>query len=160
MSNDHPKTPAAATTSELAGSPDILDQFAQGVRAAGLVGESRAAKLLYLALTSRVFDRPVSVILKGPSSAGKSQIVRSVLRFFPEAAHYELTAMSKRALAHFTEPLSHRFLVIYEADGISQGTGAYMLRTLLSEGCVRYAVAGSVDGEITTQTKEVKAPQD
>ena len=60
-----------------------LGRFSQDVEAAGLVGEERAAKLLYLTLTSRFFDQPVSVILKGRSGAGKSETVKKVLRFFP-----------------------------------------------------------------------------
>ena len=40
-------------------------------------GEVRTAKLLYLALTSRVLERPVSVAVKGPSSGGKTYLSTS-----------------------------------------------------------------------------------
>ena len=39
------------------------------------LGERRAGKLIYLAVTSRLLDRPVSVAVKGPSSGGKSFVV-------------------------------------------------------------------------------------
>ena len=81
---------------ELAKNADILQAFEVALRRVGVVGEIRLAKLLYLALTSRLLDRPVSIAVKGPSSAGKSYIVESVLRFFPPAAFYQLTAMSDR----------------------------------------------------------------
>jgi len=42
------------------------------------VGESANAKLLYLALTTRLLDDPVSVVLKGVSSGGKSFTVDTV----------------------------------------------------------------------------------
>src|SRR4026207_1517108 len=67
--------------SELAKNADILHAFEVALQRVGVVGEIWLAKLLYLALTSRFLDRPVSVAVKGPSSAGKSYIVESVLRF-------------------------------------------------------------------------------
>jgi hypothetical protein len=100
---------------ELALESSILSRFAEAAAASGVVGEKRALKLLYLVLTSRLLDRPVSLVVKGPSSAGKSFIVEMGLRFFPETAYYAVTAMSERALAYSDEPLSHRFLVLYEA---------------------------------------------
>jgi hypothetical protein len=80
----------------------------------------------------------VSVALKGPSSGGKSYVVERVLSFFPESAYYALTAMSEKTLAYSEEPISHRFLVIYEAAGMSGEFATYLMRSLLSEGCVRY----------------------
>src|SRR5918999_4419341 len=56
----------------------------------------------------------------------------------PESAYYALTAMSERALAYGDEPLSHRFLVLYEAAGMSGDFATYLIRSLLSEGRLRY----------------------
>ena len=95
-----------------------------------MVGESRVAKLLFLIVVSRFLDRPVSAAVKGPSSGGKSYLVESVLRFFPESAYYALTAMSDRALAYSEEPLSHRFLVLYEAAGMGGDFATYLIWTL------------------------------
>jgi len=94
--------------------PNILERFARDLARSGVAGESRVAKLLYLAVTSRLLDRPVSVAVKGPSSGGKSYLTEQVLRFFPERAYYALTAMSERALAYSEEPLQNRCLVDHE----------------------------------------------
>jgi biotin operon repressor len=61
-----------------------------------------------------------------------------VLSFVPESAYYALTAMSERTLAYSEEPIKHRFLVIYEAAGMSGEFATYLMRSLLSEGKVRY----------------------
>jgi hypothetical protein len=122
---------------------EILERFAETIAAAGLVGEARAAKLLYLAVTTRCFSRPVSVIVKGPSSGGKSFLVERVLDFFPASAHHTLTAMSDKALAYSEEPLSHRFLVLYEAAGLKGDMAEYLVRSLLSEGRIRYETVES-----------------
>jgi hypothetical protein len=45
----------------LARSEDILEQFYETLRASGVAGERRTAMILYLALTSRRLDRPVSI---------------------------------------------------------------------------------------------------
>jgi hypothetical protein len=123
---------------ELAEQPNILGRFAAELARSGVAGEERIAKLLYLAVTSRLLDRPVSVALKGPSSGGKSYVVERVLSFFPKSAYYALTAMSERTLAYSEKPIKHRFLVIYEAAGMSGEFATYLMRSLLSEGRVRY----------------------
>lgn len=129
---------AWAACADLAQRNDILATFTKAIAADGVVGEERTVKLIYLAVTSRVLDAVVSLILKGPSSAGKSYTTERVLRYFPEAAFYALSAMSERSLAYSDEPVSHRMMVFYEAAGIRGDFATYLLRTLLSEGCIRY----------------------
>lgn len=128
-------------------SSDILGEFANHCNAVGLVGEERTAKLLYLAVTSRLLERPISVVVKGPSSGGKSFTVETVLKAFPPSAFYALSSMSDRSLAYSDEPLAHRHLVLYEAAGLTSDFGTYLMRTLLSEGCIRYeTVEKTADG--------------
>lgn len=125
---------------DLALEPDILDIFVQDLRRLGVVGEERAAKLLYLTLVSRLLDKPLAVIVKGSSSAGKSYLVDQVLRFFPPEAYLTRTAFSEKAVVHTDESLVHRTLVLCEADGLARGIAAYMVRSLLSEGRLVYEV--------------------
>jgi urease gamma subunit len=143
---------------ELAGEDRILDRFAEALRRSGVAGEARTAKLLYLALTSRLLTRPVSVAVKGPSSGGKTYLVERVLSFFPEAAYHALTAMSERTLAYSEEPIRHRFLVIYEADGMASDFATYLMRSLLSEGKVRYETVESTSEGIRPRLIEREGP--
>jgi hypothetical protein len=123
---------------ELAGNARILDTFADDLASCGLAGEGRAGKLLYLILTSRLLDKPVSAAVKGPSSGGKSFVVETTCAFFPPDSYHALTAMSEHALAYGTEPISHRFLILYEAAGLEGEFASYIVRSLLSEGRLRY----------------------
>lgn len=123
---------------KLAQCSDILSEMAQLVRKHGLVGEERIAMLLYLAVTSRVLTRIVSLAIKGPSSGGKSFLVETVLRLFPPEAFYVLTAMSDHALAYGEESLAHKIIVLYEAAGLTGDFGTYLVRSLLSEGRICY----------------------
>jgi MarR family len=124
-----------------------------------VVGERRLCKLFYLAVTGRFLDRFASLAIKGPSAAGKSWVIERVLNFFPQDAYYVLTAMSERALAYGTEPLSHRFLVVYEAAGLESDFASYLVRSLLSEGRLRYeTVEKTKDGELTARLVEREGP--
>jgi len=122
----------------LARSANILERFYETLRDSGVAGERRTAMILYLALTSRRLDRPVSVAVKGPSSGGKSYLVERALEYFPADAFYALTAMSEKTLAYSEEPIKHRFLVLYEAAGMNGDFQTYLIRSLLSEGRLRY----------------------
>jgi hypothetical protein len=153
--------PAEATINDggdLARSPDILGRLAVDLELAGLAGELRSAKIVYLAATSRLFPWPLSVAHKGPSSAGKSFTVERTLRFFPPEAFIARTGMSERGLIYTNEDLSHRVLVIYKADAIATGKGAYLLRTLLSEGVLRYEVVERTGGGSKTRPIEREGP--
>ena len=142
----------------LAEASNILGRFAKELARSSVAGEEKIAKLLYLALTSRLLKRPVSIALKGPSSGGKSYLVERVLSFFPEGAYYALTAMSDRTLAYSEEPIVHRFLVIYEAVGISGDFQTYLMRSLLSEGRVRYETVEKTSEGIKPRLIEREGP--
>jgi hypothetical protein len=129
---------AWAECKHLARERDIPAAFVDALVRHGVAGEGRVCKLLCLVLTSRVLDMPVSAVLPGQSSGGKSFIVQSILDFFPAGAYHALTAMSERALAYSKEPLSHRFLVLYEGAALNGEFLNYIVRSLLSEGRIRY----------------------
>jgi hypothetical protein len=143
----------------LAHEPRILDRFIEDLRARGIVGEERLAKLTYLAVTSRLFDRIVSEGVKGPSAAGKSIVVERTLEFFPPSAFYVLTAMSERGLIFISEDMRHRMLVLFEAAGMSGDMQSYLIRSLLSEGRIRYQMPTKGDGgEIEGRLVELEGP--
>ena len=133
---------------ELAVAERILDVFGESMNRLGVVGEQTATRLLFLAIVSRLFRRPVSVVVKGPSSGGKSWVVEMTLKHVPESAYYALSAMSERALVYSDEPLKHRMLVFYEASGMAGDLQTYFVRTLLSEGRLRYE---TVDKNLKTR---------
>jgi hypothetical protein len=143
----------------LATEADILASFADAVTRLGLVGETRAATTLFLALTSRLLSEPVSIAVKGPSAAGKSYLARQVLKFFPATAYHGLTGMSEKALIYSEESLSNRFIVVYEAAGLQGQDGNVFLRSLLTEGHVRYrTVDKSKSGKLTGRLIERDGP--
>ena len=67
---------AARRCAGLVNDPDILARFAIDIDRAGFAGDTREPKLLYLVTITRLFEQPVSAAVKGPSSAGKSFLVK------------------------------------------------------------------------------------
>jgi hypothetical protein len=127
-----------AAASALVREADILEALNKAVESSGLVGEADNAKILYLAITSRLFERPVSIAIKGVSAGGKSYTVETVLKFFPSAAYFARTGMSEKALIYSEENFKHRFIIIYEAPGMKSDMMSYLIRSLLSEGRIDY----------------------
>ena len=157
----HLHTPPA-----LASEQDILARLVSACRVCGLVGEDRNAQLTYLALASRRLEDPVSVAVKGLSSSGKSFTTETVLRFVPEDAVIAMTAMSERALIYMEESFAHRTIVLFEAVALREerektesNLTAYIIRSLLSEGEIRYPVTvRGPDGNMVTKMIVKKGP--
>jgi hypothetical protein len=143
---------------DLARAERILDRLRELLPEIGLVGEDDNALLIYLAATSRLLDNPVSVAVKGPSAGGKSWTVERVLQFFPGEAYHALSAMSERALVYSKEPLKNRMLVIFEAAGMTGDFTSYLIRSLLSEGCVRYETVESTSEGLLPRLIEREGP--
>ena len=125
---------------DLASEENILDRLITDIGAIGHAGEERMCKIVYLAVTSRLLDDIVSVAGKGPSAAGKSATVKRVLAFFPAEAWVVLTAVSEKYIVYDKRPLQHRMLVVYEATGMSGEVASGLIRSLLSEGHLKYGV--------------------
>jgi hypothetical protein len=153
-----PEDVAWALCEGLARQQNITADFADALRRSGVAGEARLLRLLYLTLTSRRLDKPVSVAVKGPSSGGKSLVVERVLDAFPEEAYYALTSMSEKALIYLDEDMRHRSLVIYEAAGMAGDMQTYLMRTLLSENRIRYQTAESTSKGVKPRLLEMEGP--
>src|SRR5262245_12469547 len=147
-----------AAARDLINCPNILGHFGSEVENAGLVGETSNAKILYLALTSRLFERPVSIAIKGVSAGGKSFTVEQVLKFFPPAAYFVRTGMSERAIIYSTEDYRYRFIIIFEAAGMNSDMMSYLIRTLLSEGRVVYEVVEKSTAGLRPRRIEKEGP--
>jgi hypothetical protein len=127
-----------AAARELSQDPALLHRAIRALGDLGIVGEEENRGLLYLALLSAKMAEPISVLVKGRSSSGKSFLVKSVLKLIPPRGYYELSSMSTKALVYADLDFTHRHLVLYEEDGLNNEEVLYLVRTLLSEGEIRY----------------------
>jgi hypothetical protein len=138
------------STPDLLLEEDILPLFLADLARAGVAGELRIARIIYLCVTSRVLpwgvptNRPVSFIARGTTSSGKSHTQKMTLKFFPPEAYFDLGTASPKYLVYSDERLEHRFVVIGEWAQIAEDDDfVASLRALLSEGQL---IHGTVEG--------------
>lgn len=120
---------------ELLQSPDILGSFIEATEKIGHVGEEVNKKYLYLACTSRKLHRPISTVVKGESSSGKSFLVDTVTAFFPADDIYQYTKITANVLYYTNKNLKHKMLIITEGSGSEESD--YPIRSFISEGSLR-----------------------
>jgi hypothetical protein len=103
----------------LARKPDILTTVYETIKADGLIGEATNAKLLTLGAVSLLRGEPISAIIKGTSSVGKSEVIKRVTNILPHEMIVERQSMSERALAYMgKDGLKNKILVVYELGGL------------------------------------------
>ena len=137
--------------------PRILDRVAADLDKCGLVGEGTNKILAYLAVSSRLLQKPVAVVIQSSSAAGKSSLMEGVLSFMPDEAVVAITGLTPKALYHFgRDDLRHRVLAISEDEGI--GPSAYALKLLSSEGKLTVAATVREGSRLATKTKTVEGP--
>jgi hypothetical protein len=140
---------------ELATATCILNCFEKELRRSGVVGSVDNFKIVLLATITRFFKQPVSVVLKGDATAGKSFTVDTTLRYVPDEGYESMSGMSPKALMYWKCDLRHKMLCIGEFAGLQSETGNPWLRQLLTEGNIRYVVTGEDNGEGRTSREMV-----
>jgi hypothetical protein len=65
----------------------------------GIIGEKRNRLVLFLAGLTKDFERPVSVLEKGASSTGKSELMKTVITLFPPECVLKRASLSGKARA-------------------------------------------------------------
>lgn len=152
--------PGLQTHADILYADKPLDLFIQDLRQRGFVGDPRHAKLLFLAHYTRFGEQPVSVIVKGPSSGGKSYLVESVCRFFPDDAFFNVHGMTSKSLRYLGDSisLSHKHIILGEWAGLEGKDGNADLRQLISAGKLEISSVMNVDGKLETHRLTIPGP--
>lgn len=143
--------------------PDLVDLIAKHVETLGLVGEQSLGLALYVINTSRLLARPLSGIVLGTSSSGKSLATATVGKLFPPEAVYLAHRITPSALNHLPKgSLVHRAVIGGERsrrqdDDQAEATRA--LREMIGDGVLRLLVTGKDEkGNLTTFNIEQPGP--
>lgn len=141
--------------------PDILKLLDASLKSIYFAGDTSNAKLLFLASLTRFSNKPVSVLIKGASGSGKSELMNTILRFIPDTDKEVFTGMSEQSITFMEEnSLQHKVLAIQEFSGLNNPAGNTNLRSLLSEGKIRRqtTIANAKDNNFNTQVNKVVGP--
>jgi hypothetical protein len=122
----------------------VLCSAAEVVRARGIAGEGRVVKLVYLATTSRLLDRPANLAPIGPSSVGKSHAVMRTLELLPPDDVLRISGMSERAIAYDSADYSGRVILFDEASAFAdrRSLALSLVRQLMANGVAEYWYVG------------------
>jgi energy-coupling factor transporter ATP-binding protein EcfA2 len=138
-----------------------LKHLDKALKSIYFAGNTSNAKLLFLASLTRFSNKPVSVLIKGASGSGKSELMNTILRFIPEADKEVFTGISEKSISFMREnSLRHKVLGIQEFSVLNNPSGNTILRSLLSEGKIRRqtSITDAKDNNFTTQISEVRGP--
>tara|TARA_A100001011_G_scaffold278936_1_gene288785 strand:- start:1373 stop:2503 length:1131 start_codon:yes stop_codon:yes gene_type:complete len=124
-------------------------------------GKTNNAKLIFLASLTRFSEKPVSILIKGASGSGKSELLNTILKFIPKKDKEVFTGISEKSIAYMERNfLKHKILGIQEFSGLNNPAGNTLLRSLLSEGKIRRMVAKNDpnDNDFVNQESKVEGP--
>lgn len=129
----------------------------------GVVGEERTILTLYLAGVSRMLSKPMSIIVQGSSSSGKSFSVEAAAELFPPEEKVVAQQMTPQSLYYLPNgALRHKFVVCgersrVEDDSTAEATRA--LREMISAGVLRKLIPiKGTDGRMSTECIESEGP--
>jgi hypothetical protein len=150
---------------------DLIEHAADTVQALGVVGERKAIKANYIAMSSRILgeSRVLSIVNTGVSSVGKSHLMTTVARILPPECIEVITSGSAKSLVFMVgedpRALSHKVIVLRETAGFIAGSdtetnpSAALVREMLSGGRIKYNISEkSKNGQFVTRRIWVEGP--
>ncbi len=132
---------------EILKSERLFDQISADITDIGIAGEEDLALMLYVIMTSRMLDKPLSAIVQGSSASGKSYLIETVAELMPIEALVQAHDFSDQALYYLPKgSLEHRIVISGERvqehrskDGCAQDNSK-AFREMVASGELRKAV--------------------
>lgn len=147
----------------LANCDELLPLAYSDVSLLGVVGEQSTILTLYLAGVSRLLAKPMSIIVQGSSSSGKSYSVECAAELFPAEEKVVAQQMTPQSLYYLPNgSLRHKVVVCgersrVEDDSTAEATRA--LREMISAGRLRKLIpVKGPDGRMVTECIESDGP--
>lgn len=138
--------------------PDLIARIIRDLDQCGMVGEPFNKLAAYLAVTSRLLTRPLAILVRSNSAAGKTTLMESILSLVPPEQQLRLSNLTAQSLYYLPAgAVKHKTLAISEDQGITEA--AYALKLLQSEGKLTHATVGkNSQGNFQMQSHEVEGP--
>ncbi len=83
----------------------------------GVIREKRNRLIVFLAGLTKDHGQPVSLLIKGTTASGKSNLVSNAIRIFPPECLLTRASMSKQAPVFGEDPLDGKILYLFEYRG-------------------------------------------
>lgn len=139
-------------------SNNIIEEFSRELKKLPIYGLEEQAQLLYLSHFTSLLRKPVSVLIKGQSSSGKSHTMRTVSRFFNPNDFIFFSGMSEKAFINSDIDYHNKTLMFGEYSGVKSSEGDTFLRQAMSDHSVSRLVSSKTsDGNYKAVKQEINA---
>ncbi len=99
-------------TLDILKSEKLFEQISRDIEAIGIAGEQELSLTIYIIMTSRLLDKPLSAIVQGASASGKSYIIETVSKLMPPEAVVQAHDFSDQALYYLPSgSLVHKIII-------------------------------------------------
>ena len=138
--------------------PTLLKNTENDLQASGIIGELTNAMILFIAMTSRKTNEPLSVVCLAKSGTGKSYLMDMVARCIPEEDKKEQTQFTGNAFYYFKRnEISGKVFIVKDLEGAL--TALFPIRELQSEKKISKTITRKgKDGKLETITLVVEGP--
>lgn len=138
--------------------PGLMAWTQERLSASGLIGEEKNRMILYVAMTSRLLESPISVFCMAKSGVGKSYLQERVAACFPDHTRLENTQFTENSFYYFgRRELSHMIVLIEDMDGAANVL--FPIRELQSKKRISKTVTEKdKNGKLKTRTIVVEGP--
>jgi hypothetical protein len=151
-----------AEAEALLSDPNLLCRVSRDIESIGVAGERPLALLVYLVAVSSRLPKPLSLLLKGPTSSGKSYVVETVADLAPPETVIRATSITGNAL-FYCEPgtLRHKLVLGGERSRLENDETAERsraLREMISAGRITKLVPTKEDDRMVTRLLVQEGP--
>lgn len=151
---------------EVLTSKNLFELISTDIEALGIAGEEQLVQTLYIIMTSRLLEKPLSAIVQGASSSGKSYIIETVAKLIPpefavlahDFTEQSFYYMEKGSLMHKVVVAGERLHDSNGRDGQAKDSSK-AFREMVGSGVLRKAVTiKGTDGKHQTELIEQPGP--
>ena len=136
---------------------DLMQWTSETLLNTGIIGEAENAMILNIAMTSRLYEDPVSVICLSQSGTGKSYLLERVAKCFPTEDIIENTQFTDNSFFYWKDGIKGKIILIEDMEG-SQNV-EYPMRELITKKYItKTTVHKDAKGNMQTVQYRVDGP--
>ncbi len=114
--------------------PDLIQRIDQMIDTAGVVGEERTRKLLFIIASTYKMSDPLHALVQGSSGSGKSHLINTIGSCLPPEDVMSMTRVTSKSFYHYNkDELVDKLMLIQDFDGLDE-EAQYAFRELQSAG--------------------------
>jgi DNA primase len=136
---------------------DLMQWTSETLLNTGIVGEAENAMILNIAMTSRLYEDPVSVICLSQSGTGKSYLLERVAKCFPTEDIIENTQFTDNSFFYWKDGIKGKIILIEDMEGAQNVE--YPMRELITKKYItKTTVHKDAKGNMQTVQYRVEGP--